>query len=393
MRLVSFSLKNFRSFLEIQRICFGRAGSVDAIFGANGSGKSSLFAAMLFYRNFILNSTNYIGQNMHYPVFALRDDTEKMETSFEAEMQVEDKVYKYAFSLVGQNVVDEKLKFRLLPDAHYTTIFSRKSIKNNQYADFGFPAEIMRDVSDRALILTYTKFNKKNAYANDVFGWLECFNLISGSQPTSRTAERIMNDEAFKQDVLLFLRRADFSIHDLSVSETIMPEAFVNDLPFADDVKRNMVGARGYRVATRHIKRTVDGNKVSGMHDFNMSNESTGTRRMFELSYPILDTLEHGKILYIDEFESTLHPLECQFIIELFRSRDENPHGAQLIVNTHNTPTLRQVGRDGAHFVGKNAREESIIGEISKDLVRSDDQQIDRKYLKNTFGYVPEIGW
>lgn len=396
MRLLSFTVSNFRSFYSEQTIEFQQDRNAYAIFGANGSGKTNLFRALLFYRDFVFNSTNYIGQSVlkRCSHFAFREGAEEQSTTFVAEFATEKHIVRHKFSLLHHKVIDESLELRNELEDAYRTIFRRPSLKNDRFQEYGFGSDILQDIGEESLVLTHVKFNRKNKYADEVFDCLEHLKIIAGSQPAARTAEKILNDPEFEHEVLTFMQRADFSVNDISVSvkEVDIPDELIQSLPLNDNT-RLVSDGKGFNISLAHIKRGADGEKAVGKYFLDVAEESSGTQRMFQLAYPILDTLKNGNILYIDEFETHLHPLECQFIVELFNSKENNPNNAQLIVNTHNAPTLRQVGRDGARFVGKNSRDESIIGEAPKTVIREGDMQIDRKYLKNVFGYVPKIGW
>ena len=50
---------------------------------------------------------------------------------------------------------------------------------------------------------------------------------------------------------------------------------------------------------------------------FEENDESDGTRNFLKILWPILDTLDNGRILLVDEFNTSLHPLLCEFIIDL----------------------------------------------------------------------------
>ena len=64
--------------------------------------------------------------------------------------------------------------------------------------------------------------------------------------------------------------------------------------------------------------------------------ESYGTYRMFALSAPVIDTLQNGKVLFVDEIDNGLHSDLLSAIVSLFSSPETNKYGAQLIINTHN---------------------------------------------------------
>jgi len=58
--------------------------------------------------------------------------------------------------------------------------------------------------------------------------------------------------------------------------------------------------------------------------------ESQGTQKFFALSAPVLDTLEKGKILLIDELDASLHPMLTECFIQLFNNKELNKHNALI---------------------------------------------------------------
>ena len=66
-----------------------------------------------------------------------------------------------------------------------------------------------------------------------------------------------------------------------------------------------------------------------------IDNGSAGTRKLFEYTGSIPETLERGIPLFIDEFDSCLHPLIIEGIIKLFNSPVTNPKHAQLVISCH----------------------------------------------------------
>jgi AAA15 family ATPase/GTPase len=387
MRLISFSVTNYLSFLSEQTIHFGKdSRNVDAILGSNGSGKSNLFKAMGFFREFVRTSTKFEGQNISYDPFVLNSESEKQPTIFKAEMQTAKHIYKYEFSLLLGRVTSESLSFKKpTKNASYETIFSRNSLSKNRYEQHGFGNSLLKNTRDDALVLTKAWENNNN-HALEVFKWLNHLKLISGGWPMAQTAQKVTEDATFKEKLLDLLRRADLYIQDVTATKINMPDELYNSLPFKDELKKS-VDRTGYNVTTTHLLRDANG-KIVGTKQLPMNYESRGTQRIFELAYPLIDSLEEGNILYIDEFEMLLHPRECQFLISLFADADNKD--AQLIINTHNTQIMDQIGRNSIHLFGKNSREETIIGEIPKDI-RSDDSALERKYNKGMFGAVPNI--
>ncbi|MDK2899241.1 MAG: uncharacterized protein PWQ10_428 [Patescibacteria group bacterium] len=392
MKLVSFSINNFRSFLSEQSVGFDIDDTnVDIFVGPNNSGKSNILQAMAVFKSFVQSSTSFQSPRELFTPFAFNEEAENMPTTLSAEMQLDKFIYSYSFSVQNSKVIAEVLKrCRLNSNSKksYTTLFSRLSMDKNRYEGYGFDSKILKATREDSLVLTKA-FENNNKYALDVFHWLGHFLFVSGSLEQNSTAKRISEDDGFKTKVLDLLRRADLSIQDLSSTKINMPDDIFDQLPVYKSVKSKL-DRTAWDVRTTHMVYDSSG-KVVKTRAMPIGTESMGTRRIFELASPILDSLDKGNILYIDEFETHLHPRECEFLVELFTSK-ENSNNAQLILNTHNAQLLDRVGRDSIHLVGKNSREETILGRISKDI-RTNDTLLEKKYTKGVFGAVPNIQW
>lgn len=391
MRLISFSVSNYRSFLDEQTVDFNLdSKNVNAFFGPNGSGKSNLFHAMNFYKNFIRNSTSYQAKQMGYTPFVFNTASANLPTKFRAEMQTDSAIYYYGFSIKEGLIRNETLKRKSVDGlSSYKTLYTRSSINRNRFQNEGFTTLLLKATRDDSLVLTKA-WENNNEHALGVFKWLEHFQFMAGDQPVNETAKRIIEDSKFKAKVLDLMRRADLYIQDLSVSEVNMPDDIFNSLPITDDVK-STINRVGYNVMTTHLMYDENGNVVQAVPLAMNGNESTGTVRIFTLAFPIIDTLDKGNILYIDEFETNLHPKECAFLVDLFESKN-NKNGAQLIINTHSTQLLNKLGRNNIHLVGKNSREETVISKIAKNI-RTDDKALEKKYIQGMFGATPNIKW
>jgi len=126
--------------------------------------------------------------------------------------------------------------------------------------------------------------------------------------------------------------------------------------------------------------------------------ESSGTRKLFDMSGPIFDTLEKGTLLVVDELDAKMHPLISQQIIRLFNSPATNPRNAQLIFTTHDTHLLstKMLRRDQIWFTEKNRSEQTDLYCLT-DIVLPDgtkprnDANYEKNYIAGRYGAVPYI--
>ena len=122
-------------------------------------------------------------------------------------------------------------------------------------------------------------------------------------------------------------------------------------------------------------------------------NESEGTIKYFSLAYPIIDALDNGKRLVVDELDSKLHPLLVRKIITLFNSAETNPKGAQLLFTTHDTFLLSAglFRRDQVWFTQKDSFGATEAYSLAEYKVRGS-SPFERDYLQGKFGATPIIG-
>ena len=382
MKLISFTIENYRSFGQKQILNLNFDSScVNAIIGPNGCGKTNIFMALNNFITLVRRSTQFRAKNIIEP-FLLLVNNEKKPTAFTLKLEDMDVVYTYSFSILNDEIKSEYLKRKI--GNSLETIFSRKSIINGRYSKFGFNSKLLKSTRADSLILTRA-YEENNNIAVAFFGALFKIRTMSGNLPIDMTADAITKDQKFKEEALKFLNEADLSIKDISIDKVKIPRELIANSPFSEEIKNQLSTQDGYKVSTMHYVRDVDSNIVD-IREFSIgTNESTGTQRMFELIYPLIDTLENGYTLYIDEFDTSLHPAECEFIVKMFKN---NKNGAHLIVNTHYTEIMDLIGRKNICLLGKNRNEETIIGKIPSDARES---ALGKKYKQGVFGAVPNI--
>ena len=113
-----------------------------------------------------------------------------------------------------------------------------------------------------------------------------------------------------------------------------------------------------------------------------------GTQKFFEVAVPIIDALENGKAIFIDEYGSFIHPTLSGAILGLFEGKKDN--GAYMMLTTHDTSLLRDLDRSEVVLVEKNHAEESLITSLTSLGVR-DGEAFEKRYLSGVYGAIPII--
>lgn len=422
---VQFTVKNFKSFRDEAKLSLvasrydkdsaTESNLVDvpaldirllksaAIYGANASGKSKLVEALGFMRHFILRSSGGTQLNDKIPTvpFRLNPDAEQTPSEFELTFLHEGELFRYGFEVTTEKVMAEWLYHR--PKTKEIEVFYRdeQSFDVINPRQFKTGVRLAKDdmIRPNALMLSVAaQFN--DPLARRVFAWLARFNVISGLQEEGYegfTVRRVMHNEG-KSAVMNFLAGADLGIADIRVQPIEHESELPGNLPPA--LRERLAEALTEKdggTKTLHRRYDIDGNGV-GMVEFDMEEESSGTQKYYALSGPILETLQQGATLVVDELESKLHPNLVHKIVGLFHSPETNPHNAQLIFNTHDSNLLSTGGpaspmlrRDQIWFVSKDRYGASSLYPLSNfktDTVRKNDDYRE-KYLQGRFGAIP----
>lgn len=119
--------------------------------------------------------------------------------------------------------------------------------------------------------------------------------------------------------------------------------------------------------------------------------ESRGTQRTLSLIAIFLWALETGNVLWIDELESSLHPLLVLSLVNMFKSKNFNSHNAQLIFTTHNTELLEAeiLRLSEVALVDRRGFGKSPIIRLSEIKGLRNANNFRRRYMRGDFGGIP----
>jgi hypothetical protein len=187
-----------------------------------------------------------------------------------------------------------------------------------------------------------------------------------------------------------FLETADLSIDDVEVYENkFKPEDLPSDIPegIRNEVLDRLTGSLILEAKTVHI--TPSGKRIL----LELEDESDGTQKIFALAGPVIDTLENGYVLVIDELNDNLHPLIVRYLVGLFNDPKTNKNNAQLVFTTHDSSLLDQeiFRRDQIWFCEKTKEQSSEIYPLTDFNPRKKAENLEKRYLSGRYGALPFI--
>ena len=342
------------------------------LFGANASGKSNVVKALAFFKWFTMNSSKDVQAGEEIPVrnYALSSVSVAEPSLFEVMLFADGNTYRYGFEVNTKEVCREWLYIKSdKKRSKEIELFYRDGKRFETHPKFSIGKELADKnmVRDNALLLSLAgQFN--DTYAKTIMNWLNDTTIITANSETEiwAIALKAMENPETRNRMVEFSRYADLGIEDISLSEL--------------------------GVLTSHSQYDDEGRETASVTFSMKESESEGTVKYFSLAYPILDTLEHGKRLIVDEFGSKLHTLLITRVISLFNTKAGNPNKAQLMVTLHDTNILNNslLRRDQIWFTQKNGRGESELYSLSDYKVRSD-ASYEKDYLLGKYGATPII--
>ncbi|HQB50896.1 MAG TPA: ATP-binding protein [bacterium] len=420
--LIEFSVGNYLSFKDRQTISLAASSITEfpnnliqqsgrqflkgaAVFGGNASGKTNIIKAMAFVKNFFQNSYNIslLDRPIEVKPFLLNANNKNKPSFFELVFLAEENIYRYGFEVDSNKVCSEWL--------FLTRVKSESKIFIRDGQNFSFGPKLSKSkiepekIRPNALLLSRLALEGQ-PIAEIILQWFKRFRIISSINDESChnfTSDQVNNNKVFKKKVLNFLRQADFNVSDILIdtqsyqSLDNIPAQFKRVVEGILPSKTDTFKATFKSIAFTHDRYNESGQVVDTVN-FDLENlESAGTRKFFNLIGPIIDCLESGNVLVIDEIDSQLHPELVNFIVKLFNSK-KNKQQAQLIFNTHNIPLLNAgiLRRDQIWFVNKNYLGESSLYSLVDFISESGqkirkDESFEKNYLAGRYGGLPYI--
>jgi hypothetical protein len=365
-----------------------------AIYGANASGKSNLGKALKFMRSFISNSSKDTQETEDIPIenFRLNTETELKPSYFEIVFLMDGKVYRYGFEVNKKEVISEWLFY--VPTIREVTLFQREENIIDSKPAFKGGSKFKNNVRDNALFLSVAaQFNIE--IAKKILNWLINLNVTSGLDDINLSGYTIhcFENNNNRDRIIQLVKKLDLGIDDLEVNKIELTEEALPKEMSKELKDRILRDTSAYSIGTVHRKYNAEGEQVSTESLDMVEHESEGTQKLFALAGTLIDTLESGRILVIDELDARLHPLVTREIISLFNSNQTNPRNAQLIFMTHDTNILSHkfFRRDQIWFAEKDKFGATHLYSLAEYKIRND-ASFENDYIQGRYGAVPFIG-
>lgn len=450
--LVNFRVVNFLSLAELNTLSLVKGTSrqhanhiyqnnlinllkFSTIYGANGSGKSNIIKAIDFSKNYISNKKLPI--NFRNSYCRTNRNNKNLESSFEYEILLDQKIYSYGFSILLSKAELKREWLYEIKGSEEISLFTidyeskEFDINASSLTNSNLEGRLKTYIDDfnglkkhdQSLFLYFVNDSKSefpedtiaNIF-NKLFIWFDRkLEVITPNRPADRSLVYLdTNDESIENFLKDFgtgitkIHKQDIDIDELYKIEDPQFVNFVkNDLTekvqSIKNAKENLeekFSDFSAMMRTEHnlysIKVDLENNlqfkiiKFCHYMDddfYTLGEESDGTVRLLEL-YDIIKNKE-GKVFIVDELDRSLHPNLTFNFIKNYLNNESN---SQLIVSTHEDRILDLsiMRRDEIWFVEKNEVGESRLYSLEAFKTRFD-KDIMTAYLDGRYGSIPKF--
>lgn len=359
---------------------------VAGIYGPNNAGKTCLIKCIRAIRDMLLNKKSGIMTNLFSDStvcdlgITFLHEGKKYAYDFKYDTEKEEYVYERFVQILKDRYANEKEEVWLLKDTEN---------KEFQCGDDSLNMMMSALASNSLLIylIDTSKFEKMNQMKKIVMAFANRIDIINMNNiPMQKTIDLLKNHNEIQSKVVEFIKNADLYLEDYSYQEI-------------DGIKinKNSKGKPEEQVLDIPEK-IMDQIKLVSVYKNvpvpSMLFDSTGTKKIAALASYIIEGLEQGRILVVDELDSSIHFKLTRAIVAMFNN--ELNTSAQLVFTVHDINLMdckKMFRKEQIWFVHKDEAGVyvySLADFTAVDGVRGDTSDIIEKYRKGALGALPD---
>lgn len=396
---------------------------LNAMYGANGAGKSNLIKALALLSAFV--ETGNLPIELYSETFKFDKESRKKDVYLGVEFVKDGVPYYYGIRLNQGVVIEEELQISGLGKMDDRTLFIRtdkvegrqlelnfsKEITNDKEASL-FPSFLKNEVLERNQPVMFYMGSRKNKVF-DLFmrarHWLtqDMVPVFPTARPTGLTIH-LEEDARFRQFATDIMRAFNTGVKRIEVRTIPIEQFFGEDdkqqaEKITAELKANPDKVRPFLTAHEEILFVLQDNRVvakrlyfvhgtdSGNAEFTASEESDGTMRLLSYLPAFYAAIQSPGVYVVDEIERSIHPLLIKTLLEKF-SYDKHTKG-QIIFSTHESNLLDQdlFRPDEIWFAEKNNEGATEIYALS-EFKEHHTIDIRKGYLNGRYGGIPFLG-
>ena len=356
------------------------------IYGPNNAGKTCLIKCIRAIRGILLGEENELMPNIFTGNSVCELGMTFMSTgrkfAYDFKYDVQNKEYIYEkFSEIKKDEYDNEKEVCWLKKDSLSGEY--KCIDENLQGMFSV-------ISKNNLLynlIDVSKFEKIAEMKSHLIGLAKKIEVVNMNNiPMKHTIELMKNKNSLQNKIVAFIKNADLYLDNFEYVEMDKIETEFegsNDKP-----EEEVLDAVENLMDQIRLVSTYKGVRVPSLLF-----DSTGTKKIAALASYVIETLEQGKILVIDELDSSIHFKLTRAIVAMFNN--ELNESAQMIFTVHDINLMdckRMFRKEQIWFVHKDEEGVyvySLADFTAEDGIR-DTTDIIEKYKKGVLGALPD---
>jgi AAA15 family ATPase/GTPase len=356
------------------------------IYGPNNVGKTCLLKSIRNIKNIILGQVNTLRANLFSDNnimdlgIAFLESGGKYSYNFKYNGDSKEFIFEEFVQIYRDDYGNEKIKRLFLRDSiNKEYYFPDKEIEN--IMKLTSKSNIFIQLIDETENIEYKRIKSiLLSFANKI-DYIDMNNI-----PMEKTIDMLKNKNKLQEKIANFIINADLDMEGFKYVEDSNLESELSEIA-GEKAEEKVLNIPKHLLDQVRLTSIYKGKAVPSMLF-----DSTGTKKIAALSSYIIEALEEGRILIVDELDSSIHFKLARAIVSMFNN--ELNKSAQLIFSVHDINLMdckKLFRKEQIWFIHKDDSGVylySLADFTAEDGIRSSTDIIE-KYKKGVIGSVP----
>ena len=356
------------------------------VYGSNNAGKTCLVKCVRAIRQILLNKkvdlmpNIFTGSDVCHLGATFLSFGRKFSCDFQYDTEKEEMLYESLAEVLNDQYGNEKEVFWLVKD----------SVQEQYFCVDAEAIQMMPLVAKNNLLcylIDTSKFEHLEEMKKIIINFAEKIDIINMNNiPMKHTIELMKDQNRLQQKVVDFIKNADLYMDDFEYVNMDQIKLKVDDE--SEKAEEKVLNLPETIMDQIKLVSTYKGVKVPSMIF-----DSTGTKKIAALASYVIEGLEQGRILVVDELDSSIHFKLTRAIVAMFNN--ELNTNAQMIFTVHDINLMdckKMFRKEQIWFVHKDqvgVYVYSLADFTAQQGVR-DTTDIIEKYRKGVLGALPD---
>lgn len=236
-------------------------------------------------------------------------------------------------------------------------------------------------------LIDTSKFKKLSEMKNILIGFAEKIDVINMNNiPMEHTIELMKNKNKLQQKIVEFIKNADLYMDNFEYVD--MDKIKLESVEYEKKPEEKVLEVLDNIMDQIRLVSTYKGISVPSVLF-----DSTGTKKIAAIAGYVIEALEQGRILVVDELDSSIHFKLTRAIVTMFNN--ELNENAQMIFTVHDINLMdckRLFRKEQIWFVHKDEAGVYVYSLADFTALQGvrDTSDIIEKYRKGTLGALPD---